>query len=122
MVTALRATGPRCSTNSPSKLSLVSLKLAAIDRRCSGARRSTGQDRTLPAILAARLNGSGPLPFFDARRGDAMPRLSVLIAPAQASESGLATLVGSLLADPSLDLEIVTTARRPNCPKPAMYA
>lgn len=38
-----------------------------------------------------------------------MPRLSVLIAPAQASESGLATLVGSLLADPSLDLEIVTT-------------
>lgn len=37
-----------------------------------------------------------------------MPRLSVLIPPAQSSESGLATLLGVLLADRSLDLEIVT--------------
>ena len=37
-----------------------------------------------------------------------MPRLSVLIPPPQAPESGLATLLGALLADPSLDLEIVT--------------
>jgi hypothetical protein len=38
-----------------------------------------------------------------------MPRLSVCIAPAQAPDSGLATLLGSLLADTSLDLEIITT-------------
>ncbi|HWU61589.1 MAG TPA: hypothetical protein VN112_06145 [Ensifer sp.] len=37
-----------------------------------------------------------------------MPRLSVLIPPPSASGSGLGTLVGDLLADPSLDLEIVT--------------
>lgn len=37
-----------------------------------------------------------------------MPRLSVLIPPAQSSESGLATLLGVLLADRSLDLEIIT--------------
>jgi hypothetical protein len=37
-----------------------------------------------------------------------MPRLSVLIPPSQAPESGLATLLGALLADPTLDLEIVT--------------
>ncbi|MCD2174636.1 hypothetical protein [Rhizobium sp. C4] len=37
-----------------------------------------------------------------------MPRLSVLIPPPQASESGLANLVGVLLADTSLDLEIIT--------------
>lgn len=37
-----------------------------------------------------------------------MPRLSVLIPPPQASQSGLATLLGALLADSSLDLEIIT--------------
>ena len=37
-----------------------------------------------------------------------MPRLSVLIPPAQSSESGLATLLGVLSADRSLDVEIVT--------------
>ncbi len=37
-----------------------------------------------------------------------MPRLSVLIPPIQGAESGLATLIGVLLADVSLDLEIIT--------------
>lgn len=37
-----------------------------------------------------------------------MPRLSVLIPPTQGAESGLATLIGVLLADVSLDLEIIT--------------
>lgn len=36
-----------------------------------------------------------------------MPRLSVLIAPADAPESGVATLVGALLSDDTLDLEVV---------------
>jgi len=37
-----------------------------------------------------------------------MPRLSVLIPPPKGFESGLATLLGALLADRTLDLEIVT--------------
>ncbi len=36
-----------------------------------------------------------------------MPRLSVLIPPSDAAPSGLATLVGNLLVDAALDLEVV---------------
>lgn len=39
-----------------------------------------------------------------------MPRLSVLIAPSRTAESGLATLLAHLLADSTLDLEVVTFA------------